>query len=58
MFSSCMAEENCRAAHNNDVTTASLQQNLLTSNMYVVCGSRVEDYSILQLLDKINSHGI
>lgn len=57
MFSSSMAEENDRAAHNNDVTTASLQQNLLTSNVYV-CGSRVEDYSISKLLEKRNSHGI
>lgn len=52
-----MAEENDRAAHNNDVTTASLRQNLLTSNVYV-CGSRVEDYSISELLEKRNSHGI
>lgn len=57
MSSSSMAEENDRAAHNNDVTTVSLQQNLLTSNMYV-CGSRVEDYSISKLLEKRNSHGI
>lgn len=57
MFSSSMAEENDRAAHNNDVTTASLQQNLLTSNVYV-CGSRVEDYSISKLLEKRNGHGI
>lgn len=57
MFSSSMVEENDRAAHNNDLITASLQQNLLTSNMYV-CGSRVEDHSISKLLEKRNGHGI
>lgn len=36
MFSSSIAEENGRAAHNNDVTTASLQQNLPTSDTYYV----------------------